>query len=100
MLAGLQIETEFDRHECRADEYLDQREGDAAFVSSFEVAGQRVQVYVYPDGAGFFVGRRWYPFEREDYDSPAQLVSALSGTLREKVMELRADEQDGETNDE
>lgn len=39
--------------------------------------GDRFEVYIYEDEAGFFSGEEWHPYERVDFDSDADLIGKL-----------------------
>lgn len=37
----------------------------------------RIEVFIYEDEAGFYLGKEWHPYEEVDFDSGAELLSAL-----------------------
>ncbi len=57
-------------------------EGEGYLRGSFTHKGDNFEVYIYIDEAGYFKGRKWRIFEREDFDSQQELEMKFIGELK------------------
>jgi hypothetical protein len=69
----------------------EQVEGEEESYFVFRVqpsAPEPLQIYVYEDEAGFFLGKRWHIWETQDYDTPQGLMNAFLDGLQSTAEQL------------
>jgi len=79
------VAVEFTTVECGDDPALKTVKGDVFLRSTFDYAGRKLDIYIYPDEAGFFVDSEWRIFEAPDYDTADELLSAFVGALEQEM---------------
>ncbi|MEM7051492.1 MAG: hypothetical protein AAF604_17630 [Acidobacteriota bacterium] len=64
-------------------------EGDSESYMVYKVGGgERIEVYIYEDEAGFYFGDDWYVFEAQDYPSLDLLRRSFFERLKGRVLSL------------
>src|SRR5947209_12961945 len=62
--------------------------GDPFLVTRFSYGDHDFEVFIYEDEAGFFVDRVWHIQERQDFDTPQQLIAGflleLTGVMADR----------------
>jgi hypothetical protein len=61
---------------------------DSVVVIRFDIGDARFEVWVYADAAGVVEpGDDWWPFDRDDFDEPSDLVAAVCAHVRDVLDE-------------
>lgn len=76
-------------------QFVDGR-GESYFIARLTQAGKKYELYIYEDGAGFYVDGEWHVHEWQDYDTLEELAKTFlndlaSGLSPQKQVEAAAE---------